>query len=232
MNADERFAILNDFIGYGNPEGKFWFIGLEEHGNWEESPNVDQEIEKFKNRILCDNAGEPKGKTKVYEIMSKIVLSAKDRPLDKWQEYIVNELLVKDGETFQMNLFPLGKNNWDYWPAEGSYKRLFNFDSRGQYLQKVKDSKRFEKLRDEWSLDRKQTKVTICFGANQWESFKTSLNLSGLPEIDTWYRTYPSEKVILCPFFSGRPNCFGANDEKISTIGNEVKRLLGGAPSL
>ncbi len=27
---DDYFKIMNDFRGFGNPDGKFWFIGIEE----------------------------------------------------------------------------------------------------------------------------------------------------------------------------------------------------------
>jgi hypothetical protein len=28
--SDEQFDRLNEFVGYGNPDGRYWFVGMEE----------------------------------------------------------------------------------------------------------------------------------------------------------------------------------------------------------
>jgi len=35
MEPNERFKILNDFTGWGNPRNAIWFVGIEEGGSWD-----------------------------------------------------------------------------------------------------------------------------------------------------------------------------------------------------
>jgi len=110
-----EFKVLNDFVGCGNPSGKYWFIGLEEAGEWG-SNTIRQDIERYRERILPVDPGaikseaqkKGKGYTKIYDIMSKIVLAIDARETN-YLQYRDNELLLASGETFQENLFPLGK---------------------------------------------------------------------------------------------------------------------------
>ena len=40
--AEERFRIVNEFIGCGALHPLIWFIGIEEAGEWNEDPEKDR----------------------------------------------------------------------------------------------------------------------------------------------------------------------------------------------
>lgn len=233
------FNILNSFVGFGNPNGRFWFIGLEEAGKWVPD-TIDKEIEKYKERFLADPPGtinkdsEKYGAryTKLYDIMSKIIIVAKQGALRDWKNYRDSELLLEGGETFQANLFPLGKASLKTWPPH--YGQLFNLHSLETYLAHVRDSSgRFPMLYSEW-LKRFRLEgvyssslplITICFGMAEWETFASEWHLGNSDcENNVWYRVYATKRLILCPFFSYRRYCMPSS--RIEVIGKEVARLL------
>ena len=96
---NDKFETLNKFKGFGNPNGDYWFIGIEE-ALPTTTANLQQVLKNYENEILPTNIGEIKEMsdrlgskfTKVYDIMSKIINR------DNWKEYRVNipELSVPD----------------------------------------------------------------------------------------------------------------------------------------
>lgn len=215
--ATERFRILNEFIGCGTLHAPIWFIGLEEAGEWKEDPEKDREqYDKYARRSLPVENGEiekqvrqareeRRGYTKIYDIMSKLVvaITIPDQPnFLEWKEYRNKKLLQANGITFQANLFPLGKNSVGEWPDH--YKNLFGFgkEDRSEYERMVISDRfpgRFHLLRSQWK-DAAPI-ITVCFGFSRWRDFENLLKPAEPPEEFDNCKLYKKSGVILTPFF-------------------------------
>ena len=205
----QHFDIVNQFIGSGNPRGQFWFIGLEEAGEWSEDPAVNREsYQAYAKRYAPAEAGRIKQDaqemrrryTKVYDIMSKLVVAVTlpgDLTKNAWLRYRNEQLLGKSGDTFQTNLYPLGKLSLKNWPPH--YERLFGFGpgDRQRYRDEVLKT-RFPMLRQEWRHHKPP--LTICFGKTGWPDFETLLEVQPREEVEKC-RVYRSG-VVFCPFFN------------------------------
>lgn len=200
---NDRFETLNKFKGFGNPNGDFWFIGIEE-ALPTTTDNLQETLKNYENEILPTKTGEIKESaekhgnkfTKVYDIMSKIIKG------DNWKEYRDNNLLQADSNEFQMNLFPLGKPRVSNWPTH--YNELFSITSVDIYIDYVKAT-RFKMLKEFW--DTYKPRITICFGASFLKEFKSIFNLSDSEEIlfkEEKIYFYPKERVLITPFFDYR----------------------------
>jgi len=154
--------------------------------------------------------------------MSKIVLLANGDAENEYLDYRNNELPQAGSDSFQANLFPLGKESLESWPH--SYENLFEFKSKNEYEQYVRNDPRFEMLFKEWSTYR--PKITICFGKSEWPTFKSMFGLSNHigHEYSRGCSIYPSKGIILCPFFGYRPNCMPSHRTRF--IAQEARKLL------
>ena len=163
-----EFDILNNFKGFGNPSGSFWFIGIEESLEIE-TDKLNKICSDYNRDYLAVNPNEiardqerfGNSYTKVYDIMSKIIAD------EDWKTYRNKNLLQKNSDEFQMNLYPLGKKSVSKWPK--AYNNLFLFKCYDDYLKKVKNE-RFPILKEYWK--EKSPQVTICFGITFLEDFK------------------------------------------------------------
>ncbi len=205
MNDD--FMVLNEFVGYGNPKGRFWFIGLEEAGDWKAPPSEVQ-MNGYRKRFLPRKAGDIKNQadqqkekyTKIHDVMSKLVLAVTrqvDPESGDWRKYRNEQLLVEGGDTFQANLYPLARRSSSSKKLPEKYQELFDV---GEWYQDEVLKKRFDMLYREWK--EYHPRFTICFGKGEWRSFEKLLRLKIEPpyeEVDKC-RIYRSG-VVLCPFF-------------------------------
>ena len=243
----KEFDILNAFIGSGNPSGKIWFIGLEEANEWSENP----EENNFKPYEQCIGALGPgdmedleekttrgKGKpfTPTFSIMSKLLLAVvKEEYPSKLKQYhdAVNDyrnkkLLWASGDTFQCNLYAIGKRSLNDWPPR--YKTLFGFNSRQDYYSSECVKCRFEVIRKQWETY--APRITICFGKGHWGSFRNLLKLEEKP-LDNWYQIYRpkiSSVIFLCPFLSYRPKCLP--NKRIITLSKAIRDAAPDLPSI
>ena len=158
--------------------------------------------------------------TKVYDIMSKLVVAALGGPtLTDWRAYRDNCLLQRGSHAFQANLFPLGKPSLPAWPVE--YASLFGLRSGREYYERVRGA-RFELLRS--NHKRYAPKVTVCFGRTGWSDFGDVFALrDGFDDSIAGCRIYPSG-VVLTPFFN-YPYLKG----RIEELGQRLHHLLVGA---
>lgn len=217
---NKQFQILSNFKGFGNPKGKVWFVGLEEAANFDTD---DSELLKSysneyllieKGSIQKDSKEYGNSYTKVYDIMSKIMTGL--FPITDWRTYRNNVLLTKDGNEFQMNLYPLGKKNLKDWPEP--YQRQFEFKTKQEYLTKVQTD-RFITLYNYWKLN--SPKFTICFGIGNKEDFKNVFKLSDEVNLEkSKLFVFPKEKVLITPFFDNRNMGKNRIDKTIVTIQN------------
>jgi len=217
MNRTERFRLLNRFIGFGNPNARIWFIGLEEAGCWDRDPQKDEE--KYRKYaaghfwfepgdIERDRRGREmlgKGYTKIYDIMSKLVVQLEEGESfvrERWELVRDEELLVRNGRAFQANLYPLGKPHRTDWPDH--YNALFGFgkQDKDRYRTAVEEE-RIPCFREAWRGA--QPRVTVCFGRESWGLFKVLLELGDENRREgAWCEIYDAHGVALVPFFSYR----------------------------
>ncbi|MGQ0556204.1 MAG: hypothetical protein ACT4PN_09715 [Nitrospiraceae bacterium] len=133
--TEERFRIVNEFIGFGVLHAPIWFIGIEEAGTWGKHPEDEQQqYDKYACRWFPAEEGEVEreakdkrlGYTKIYDIMSKLMVAITNPNRDDfegWKEFRNKKLFQLDGITFQANLFPLGKSSTSNWPDH--YRNVF-----------------------------------------------------------------------------------------------------------
>ena len=203
---NDQFQILSDFKGYGNPNGKIWFVGLEEAADFNET-NFDKILESYskeyipaeKGSIQQDAKEYGNSYTKVYDVMSKIMTGLS--PTTDWKTYRNNLLLTKEGNEFQMNLYPIGKKSLNTWHDE-IYQQQFGFKTKQEYLTKVR-ADRFPRLYDYWKQNAPD--FTICFGIGNIDDFKKAFRLSTEFELkESKSFLFSTEKVLITSFFDNR----------------------------
>jgi hypothetical protein len=224
----ENFNVLKRFVGFGNPDGMYWFIGIEEAGEWDDE--YIEDVERYKKQIIAIEPGEmekseektkAKGKrfTRIYDYMSYFVLASSSKAADALacRKYSNEELLQTRSETFQANLYPLGKRSLSHW--DHKCVELTGYESKREYYRNVEND-RFLLLREKWN--HYKPSITMCFGASHWDKFEKLLDLQGTNYKNRdWYRVYDS-RIILCPFFIGHKM---KNDYK-EKLAKEIQTLL------
>jgi len=202
MNQD--FKILNNFMGFGNPYGKYWFVGIEESKTFEKSySNLIKDYSKkiiplLEGSIQKDAQKYGRNYTKVYDIMAKIVVELEGKDIN-WKEYRNKKLLQENSKEFQMNLFPLGKKETNLWPK--FYQEKFGFKKQQDYLSYVVNN-RFKLIRKFHQA--KKPKITICFGKTYSIYFQDLFNLKNGYITTDGIELYERERVLITPFFDNR----------------------------
>ncbi|MDZ8109706.1 MAG: hypothetical protein RM338_29340 [Nostoc sp. DedQUE12a] len=134
---------VNRFYGYGNYQGNYWFIGMEEAGGdfqeinnriniW--SDRGEQEIEdiaEFHKAIGYGSSFEANANldVPVWNKLIRILLSAKGQEnihIEDVRKYQINELGRNDKETCLLELLPLPSPNLKHW--------IYNEHSQLSYL--------------------------------------------------------------------------------------------------
>jgi hypothetical protein len=201
--ALELFDVLNNFFGWGDPNGGVWFIGLEEALAWtKESEPAIRELHG-KTHVFAKNDDWDANKgSGIRDYTSKIVQPLSVSYSNKtWRDYRDNQMWLDGSRLFQANLWPLGKKNLKTWPAE--YSELFGFgpDDREDYYHAVRAT-RFPRLRDYWM--KQKPAATICFGVSGWKEFVRifELNTANAHWLkgDERLGAFENEKIILTPF--------------------------------
>lgn len=199
-------------IGWGDPNGGLWFIGLEEGSDWRDQGEIDD----FLSRESLKKAGDAQyesfaapeagqsvsrdSRSQVWLFESKIAaaLSATVRgPYD----YAGRCLWFNGFGTFHGNLLPLGKPRLANWPAH--YRSLFGLgpEDRDRYTLIVR-KRRYPTIRDLHKASRPQ--ATICFGKTYWMEFEDLFDLwadEPADGSDTSLRIFSEKRIVLAPFF-------------------------------
>ena len=187
---------LSKWVGYGDLNGPFWFLGTEEGGktSFKEQelrislPQVS-DIAEFMNKLhQIQYAPWMKGKhpplQKTYSGLIKIYLCANklcgfDRPtqttkersifLEKVREFQRNKFGRQGSQTLVAELMPLSSKNMNNWEHQ-KYSNRPDLKTRGVYL-------------DSWMPRRKtlfrsliecyRPKVVLAYGKPYWEHYKS-----------------------------------------------------------
>ena len=134
----KAFHAVNNYLGWGDPSGGLWFIGIEEASGWENAKNGQGVVSFYKTRCPYEIGTKtdwskkgPKGK-QIRDFTSKIVAPLSRAINGKsWEEYRDEYLWLKGRKVFQANLFPIGKPKQAGWNRR--FKTLFGFGSNQQY---------------------------------------------------------------------------------------------------
>ncbi len=159
------------FRGYGNPSGRFWFVGMEEGGSSEiESLQIRADnfspledlAESHKNFPTHDMS---KLTTSTWGLMSSIV-GRFTGEVDWWSSdfrrtYQVNRLGRHDGETYLTEVLPLPKRSLSEWPYGN------NFNSPDDYFEKIFPSQA-SVIRKDYEEANPKPQFVICYGKSYW----------------------------------------------------------------
>ena len=144
MNDELLEKRIETFYGYGNYQGKYWFIGMEEAGG-EDLENINLRVntwekreEKRKEKEIDDVAEYhedmglwDKKIQKTWKGLIRITLSANGQyniNTDDVRKYQLDELGRKDKETCLLELFPLPSPSIDDWIYAKYYQLSFLSD--------------------------------------------------------------------------------------------------------
>lgn len=175
MFTDKDFEGLSHFVGYGNLDADYWFIGMEEGGGGKENLEARKQ---FSQVMDCAEAHEILGITKYHKgknIIQRtwrgmccimLALEGKEINTESIREYQANNLGRSKGNTLLCELMPIPKPRLDAW----EYFSLFpQFSSREDYYRKIKP-RRIKYLRS--ILAENKPNFVIYYGKKYWDDFK------------------------------------------------------------
>jgi len=204
------------FLGYGCPKSKIWFIGIEEGGKIEE---LNSELKQRKEQyIFREDAPE---KTKVWDVIAQLMFKLFEPQEIIYSEYRKKIFSQDYNYFFLTNLFPLPRPNTNSWPSE--YEEYFGIKefNCNKYLSMVR-SYRYKLIYNKWKSC--GPKITICYSSTFYHEFIHLLNLGHskyecLLENKIYF--YPDENVLLTPFFNNmniNKRTFDIIKEKLSKL--------------
>jgi len=229
--GSEDFTIINNWLGWGDPFGGIWFIGIEEAKSWDCSTedklkesrnnirnNYKSRYTKFKNNTDRGSISWP-----VANISAKIACVS-SISYNNWKSYRDEMLWIEDCQVFNGNILSLGKRNLSLnsWPT--GYDALFGFSHKEYqiYFENVKTHRYhiFQELREECNPS-----AIVCFGKSHWHEFEQvfSLMSKSYEEYQNEnIRIYNHDKIILTRHFSR-----GFSDSIAKYIGDIVHSWVG-----
>ncbi len=165
------------FRGYGNPNGRFWFVGMEEGGGDSESlqirankfANLEDLAESHRNFESHDMSRS----ISTWRIMSAIVrrISGDSNWWDNavTKGYQMNQLGRLNGETYLTEVLPLPKRSLADWPYGGI------FDSPQHYFDKIFPSQ-LASLQIEYGDSKPKPQFVFCYGKRYWPRHREIFN--------------------------------------------------------
>ena len=203
------------FRGYGNPNGRFWFVGMEEGGGDIESLRI--RADKFSNlEDLAEShqrfvSHEMSNLISTWRIMSAIA-GRISGVADLWdpeyaRNYQVNRLGRTNVETYLTEILPLPKPSLDDWP----YGDIC--DSPQDYFEQVYPTQLYS-LRTEYEEADPKPQFVFCYGKKYWPHHREIFNFAAFqPALNgniQWERN-ESTVFVLTNFFGYGWTGFGEN---------------------
>jgi hypothetical protein len=210
--SHEQVEALLGFLGYGDPSGPYWFVGIEERGVgdaatlWQELQVRAKHLEPIEDlKRAQEHAAFASNFTvgqyvPTWVIMSKIVLRLNGEPdwqnRSRTQQYQAKRLGRHGGETFLADVLPLPAGNVEHWP----YTTLFA--NKQIYREQVLPV-RIARIRE--LLERHRPAYVFCYGKGYWDQYRRLF-----PEVTEYEqiggfalmgRTPSGSLVVLTPFF-------------------------------
>lgn len=179
----QNLDCVNNFVGYGNPDAKFWFIGIEEHSS-DKTEDIGWEEEKIRMEIYKRNyTGSPYFLTnqdfiELNEKYSNNITYEGIKNLynkfNKLNKIESNEIGDGNTDLFIANLFPLGRattnDNYNTFVRQMIFKGNFDEWYQSHWTDREKVLSSF--LKQYFFNDSKQQKFLFCLGTSQWYLFE------------------------------------------------------------
>ena len=210
--SEEQVSALLAHLGFGNPAGKFWFIGMEEHGDGVQADLVTRadhwaEIDDLHRAHAIPPFNDGGWDSHTYLIptwsrMIRLILCLKGEA--NWDDreavraYQGAHFGRLEGESFITELLPLPAPNLSTWP------HTWRWDSREACAEEILPA-RLERLRDLYV--RSQPEYVHCYGKTYWGRFQALFAGVGFePALDgtVLVGRNAASKIVLTPFLSQR----------------------------
>lgn len=209
IDAEQRFVLACNELGWGDPQGGLWFLGIEEGSEW--PPRSEQEIEsyyaqgRYFRRVEDDDHSitQPKNRSRITSVETQIAA-----PLSQFgrvagvSEY-EKRIWLTGSKVAHANLYPLGKRRLSHWPQH--YQELFGLadtpSDHERYLQRVR-TERFARLAA--ARDELQPQAIVCFGRSYWADFRAALRLPADHELQDANNVlvFDHDRVLLASHFA------------------------------
>jgi len=178
-------AFMTDFLGYGSPDAKVWFVGMEEGGGdnfteierrlscWEQRGRRQlEDLRAFHEAFGEDRWHCHRKLQRTWSHLIRIYLSANFRSTDEEavRDYQVERLGRDGGDTLLLELFPLPSQSTSHWRYH-AWSTLPALSSRKSYMQKLVRP-RIERLRQ--LLTESHPKAVVFYGTT-YRSFWNQL---------------------------------------------------------
>lgn len=182
-DPQKSILALNNLVGYGDYNSKYWFMGIEEGQTWKFSTSEKNRIEFFI-KIYEISRGpfaitnECMDKAINSEISNSPLYRAVVRLFNCLEEKEINQTDIGSTniDLFISNMYPLAMSDikTDY---DENYYKYFGIKSRNDYLISELFAERKKILKDkinEHVVNKK--KPLFIFGKNIWQEFKNIFN--------------------------------------------------------
>lgn len=209
--GNANFAAVSGRLGWGDPEGGVWFIGIEEGLQFDRETIEGYKKESYEPLPADADLGWLVA-TKVARIMASL--------LGHGDHYAYRDSLLyrKGSKVFSGNVYPLGKRAVKAWPDE--YESLFGL-TRQQYdnYDHAERWAEFRKFRDQH-----RPKAIVCFGKGYWDVFEDIFVSEGSkPTAKGGCRIHECSSVILTKHFSR-----GFIDTDLEIVVKQLRRFGAG----
>lgn len=207
------FDAANRILGHGEPENAVWFVGLEYAGGYTSAAEAVEyysrhgEITRPSGRP--DFGSRPQGRS-IRLLTSRILRLLSTEGAAHDHEWFLQKRLWRPGsDTFQANLFPLGRAR-----HSGSFsatdKEILGSDDWDEYENLVVTD-RFPLLRRYWYASAR--KAAVCFGG-EWPWFRALFEVTSEPVdvIPGKVVAHVPERVVLTPFLTFEYGIFTYDD--------------------
>jgi hypothetical protein len=231
--TDDQWGIACSYLGWGDPDGGFWFIGIEESVPWDlnELQRIDAiprdrsgARHDFPRGATWEDWNTGTGKGQILPYTAKICAARSETFGDwknDWQKYKRERLFTAGSKVFQGNLFPIGRRDTAAKHNQ-LQSELFGaaVETDASYRKSIRET-RFPIIRASWALWKPL--ATICFvGKAHRKDISEAL---GIPDqwddlsTDGLLQVHVSAPVIITPHFSR----VGMSDRKVQAIVSKVE---------
>jgi hypothetical protein len=229
---------VDTFYGYGNYQGKYWFIGMEEAGGG--FKDIDNRINKWSDRgkqeiediaEYHEAIGYPESfqegaklDVPVWRAIIRVVLSAKVKKniaLEDVRKYQIYELGRKDKETCLLDLLPLPSPSLRHWiySQHSRLPYLYNKQTYQEYCVETRINHISEKIKE-------YKPITVVFYGLGFEFYWRKITKK-ITDVEFYL---PSEGFLIC---RNSPTIFvmakfprALRNEYFHNIGREVAATL------
>jgi hypothetical protein len=228
--SSDQLQRLTRFLGYGNPSGRFWFMGMEEGGDGStqelqiRADHFDT-VESLARARALVNPGVDLRRidTSVWSQMCRIVARVNGdeqwRDVGRVKDYLAAHLGGLDGDTFLTEVLPLPKRTVNNWP----YEHLWA--TKDDYVEGVLNS-RIALLR---TLRQKSNPAYVfCYGKDYWPHHReifSDFEFETLIDDDAEIGVQDGSVVVLTRFFD--PSYQGFTIDFIDTLISAVEERVG-----